>query len=75
MEETMTKKMCRIIGSSRNIVVVGTNSESIKAFFDFAALRFAGSLHGALPIGVEYRIPEHYLDAVHGPASGKLNAQ
>jgi hypothetical protein len=32
----MTKKMCRIIGSRRNIVVVGTNSERVSLFTLFA---------------------------------------
>jgi hypothetical protein len=32
----MTKKMCRTIGSSRNIVVVGANSERVSLFTLFA---------------------------------------
>jgi hypothetical protein len=39
----MTKKMCRIIGSRRNIVVAGTNNESIKAFSIW--LLFASLVH------------------------------
>jgi hypothetical protein len=31
----------------------GCEQREHKSIFDFAALRFAGSLHGAFPIGVE----------------------
>ena len=68
----MTKKMCRIIGSRRNIVVVGTNSESIKAFS--ILLLFASLVHcvALFPIGVESESLDHNLDAVDGLGDGKI---
>jgi hypothetical protein len=68
----MTKKMCRIIGSSRNIVVVGTNSESIKAFSIF--MLFASLVYCvALSRSPSNQNPiEHHLDAVDEPGGGKI---
>src|SRR5262245_28818352 len=62
--EDYDEKMCRIIGSSPNVVVV-CKPRNLK-HFDFAFCTF--------DVGVESESLELYLDAVHGPASGKLNA-
>jgi hypothetical protein len=39
----------------------GCEQREHKSIFDFAALRFAGSLRGAFPDRRRIRIPEHYL--------------